>query len=419
MQPTVFSVIDDFLDGREMQVIYEDERLDPGELLVRVHGFYSRWQPPSLGDGEVRVFPITDSSVIFTGFPAAAIDPPEMSVETQVERGYSTQLCSPDRAARFQRLYASAALYAHSVGALDPLTLIPFITSPSGGSSERRAALGRYEVGAVLMEMMQVRPLIEAGVLILVPGWKMRRTRLSDRHQVAMLDTALRPEELTEDAGALAYIEQSRSLLRGFPGYGLSMMQLALILREVRAADAIAATPVLGPGKWPLLCSFDEPPMAPADSDTRVVLALAALELPLPSQPSAHTLVKIRDEEDVFAGWQAQLRTVARTIRASSDSPDFADEARSAFNDYMLPQAAKVRRAVSRSRAIRDAVRDAPIEVGFSALVGTALSAAIGWGPELGAVTGAAGNIIGKGAAAAARPPSLQGPARVMMQLMR
>jgi hypothetical protein len=113
-----------------------------------------------------------------------------------------------------------------------------------------------------------------------------------------------------------------------------------------------------------------------AELDLRVASALTRTELPFVTEIDARTLVEIRQQEDAFGQWRAQLRTVVKQIESAPESGQFADEAKEAFDDGFAAVAAEVRRAGSRSQVLRASTRDATINLvtGVAVAGGAALA---------------------------------------------
>lgn len=97
--------------------------------------------------------------------------------------------------------------------------------------------------------------------------------------------------------------------------------------------------------------------LRPKDLDLQVVSALGVTTLPFLSNADVATIVAIHRDEEAFANWRAELRTIARTIGSlPSEGAEFLEEADSALSDALLPRAHELQRAVSRSATMKGAL---------------------------------------------------------------
>lgn len=91
----------------------------------------------------------------------------------------------------------------------------------------------------------------------------------------------------------------------------------------------------------------------------KLLPGLASAELPFLQELEPRLLLTIREDEEAFADWRAELRDTVRLIQSlPSDGKDFEAEARDVLNDRLMPRARAVEEAVSLSQAMRDATRE-------------------------------------------------------------
>ncbi len=130
-------------------------------------------------------------------------------------------------------------------------------------------------------------------------------------------------------------------------------------------------------------------------------------------QLDAKTAVALRESEDAFDDWRRQLRALART--SSADGPE---ELRERVEDELIPAVRRVEAAVSRSAALKKALKEqsaATIITGGLTLAATPLTGAH---PLVVGGVAAGGGVL-QWLWKAYRPPSLGGADQVLASLVR
>jgi hypothetical protein len=202
------------------------------------------------------------------------------------------------------------------------------------------------------------------------------------RHQIAI-------EELLADTyrGKLGPHSDERSLSMDavwtFQG-GLADLQFT--------TDAIARPFPLSDKDWTFFNIAAATPN-PTELDLRVANGLATMKLPSFDRVNHHTreLLAARRDEEAFGEWRAGLRRAIRTIESYPPSIEFDRSARQALEDELLPLAAEVRRATSRSAALRRA----SVESGVSLSVGAAVMTGAGLAGNFDPAAALAGMSVG------------------------
>jgi hypothetical protein len=376
--PTSLDVVDHLTDGYPVEAISEG-RCDLVEILEAVRGFYGRWTPPPARTGEIRVLPATRTyrgSVLLPARAVAFTDAELASRDATYEgEGWIGR--------QLRRTYTGAFLYADSVVELDPVSFLLH-------SSYNVKDLPLMLLPAVF-ELVTLRPLIEAGVLLLapVPG--------NDEWN----DDARAARSAAQPVGGRGYIE-------------LAHMFSALRVAATMEADVVA-TPAVSWASLGDVIANRHPQPAPAAT---VAAGLATVELPIFAGVTPRTILRIRADEESFAEWRAELRQVARLVAQRPSDGDFALHARAAYEDLLIPKARTVARAVSRSHALKSAAKDQPLQTAFGAAL-TSAGATLAGLPIEGALISAAGGALGRLAASGVRRPAVTGSARVLAELSR
>jgi hypothetical protein len=105
------------------------------------------------------------------------------------------------------------------------------------------------------------------------------------------------------------------------------------------------------------------------DLDLRVINSLATVQLPSLGSSGKHTrsLLAARRDEPAFEEWRAGLRRAIRTVESSPPGTAFNTTTKQALEDELLPLAAEVRRATSRSAALSRAAAEGGISLSVGA----------------------------------------------------
>ncbi len=305
---------------------------------------------------------------------------------------------SEDRALR--RVYSGAFLYADTVCAIDPLTSQPFWSGDHSGL--------RFRTHHILVALSHLRPLVEAGALLLVPAELPIRRFGSLTSVMPWLDA--RPS----NPRAAAVLDEVFRY-RGNSWAKLGLVATAFELEGAARADAI----VLNGGRidWDRILRMLGDGGDDASLHRKTTAALTCIDLPV-LQADPATLLAVREDEDSFAAWRAELRLAARLIDSTHDDEDFYSEAEEVLTDYLVPQTKRLRASILRSEAMKSALRDSPLQAAIGAAVTAGLGAPLGLSVA-GAAAAAVGGTIGAVATAGLRPSRPTGATRVLMELMR
>jgi hypothetical protein len=431
---TILDVLMNFCDGDLSYAAAErlsDARIE--ELGVEVNRFYDNWTPPpepAPGDG-ARPF-----------------------------RAYAGSWLNSGRIGKRREMSLSHLLYADSVVIHDPMARYfdpeagrvpaPKVNAPGVdltrqlvGPGMDNLSYGHYSpdhdilwtrvfLEETLPAYRALAPLIEEGLVLPVP-----QRRIARRHGdeiLAAIEDDLTDERLAalldSDDGAHPLITESArgqllTLPEGLDPAVADRLRVVgpanMLNRELAIAREMGARYVPSDAvDWRLLelrLRRTGETLGLADDISVVTLpAVAAGVVPLVSTLDTKTVVDIRKNEDAFASWRAELRSVVRTLEAGPDDPDaFAKEAQGAIEDHLTPQILEVKRARSRSTVLKSATAN----VGTIAVTGALSAGAV-------ALTGGdpSGTLLGPAAAAAVAlvkgaifRPSLQGTKAVVARL--
>ena len=107
---------------------------------------------------------------------------------------------------------------------------------------------------------------------------------------------------------------------------------------------------------------------------------MASLGIPALTDPEPETLVKIRESEESFAEFRAELSASYRRAETWAATSGSDSELVAAFRDELTPRIAQVERAAGKSGVLGAALGDASAElsVGVATLGGTALASSAG-----------------------------------------
>jgi hypothetical protein len=109
-------------------------------------------------------------------------------------------------------------------------------------------------------------------------------------------------------------------------------------------------------------------PLASKNVDLQVAAGLTTADLPFLGSLDPATLVAIRRDEAAFADWRRELRTIGRLIQSTpSDGAAFAREASDVLSDALMPRVHEIEKAVARSAVMKDAAKNAGVELGIGA----------------------------------------------------
>jgi hypothetical protein len=334
------------------------------DLLERVREYDAAWRAPERQPDEIR---LTLGATGYRGsllLPASAVAFTDSNIEIADAHNGSGGVVTSLRSQ-----FAAAFLYADRVVDVDPVSVLRH-TDPGARPYVMAVILNLYEA---------VRPAVEAGVLLMVPDLLTEEIELEDEAAVA-------------DEAPFSSCFFDRHSERGTFDW--------IFLRAVRQAARIAERAKASifarfPWQWEYVAFIGGARAHAREVD--VATALVHAELPVVGGIRADTLVKIHQEEDALVEWRSTLRAAARLIRSSPTDIGFAEEATEVYRDVLVPRITAVRRAASRSAALRAAPLEQPARAALGALFASGPAAVAGLpikGILLSAGTGAASNTV-------------------------
>lgn len=299
-----------------------------------------------------------------------------------------------------RRVEMTMLLYADEFVEQDPLSFEQHMAGPFDPEATPEVLARRCMTSLDLM--LKVKPLIDAGILVLTP--------ISDDPDDEMERT---------DEGFHQHLLRS-----GFSDEEASSLHPAepWYLRDARRT-ALLNDATLIPTQahhWHYLAYLDgrtTPDGSMSTSET-VAASLLTVDLPIFAGAPAETLVKIHSEEESFAEWRAALRGAARQINTSCTDSGFQADAKEVYEDLLLPMAAAVNRATKRPRVLKDLALEQAARVSLGATLGYGSSTLLGL-PPAGAVSGAVVGGLTSAAYGALRPPKPTGAAAIISMLPR
>ena len=279
-----------------------------------------------------------------------------------------------------RRRFTGGLLYADRLVDLDPLSFWVYQHQHTYFGRDRLGV--RWALIDAWNALTRVEPLLDAECLVLAP--------IPAPHEADELAQSAGAEAADIDLfwDALLVAARSEATLADWP-WRRAQSQIARALTE----DQVAAIHL------------------------RVAEALAVVELPLLTEIPVDTLVDIRESEEAFNAWRAELRRTTRLLQSAADDDHFAREAQHVFEDVLLPKAQAVRRSVSRSAALQAAVREQPVRTTLGALAAGGAAAATAGSLEAAAQSTVFGGI-GQVVAAALLRPRLRGSAAVLPKIV-
>ncbi|WP_133259097.1 hypothetical protein [Mycolicibacterium sp. GF69] len=299
-----------------------------------------------------------------------------------------------------RRVEMTMLLYADEFVEQDPLSFEQHMAGPFDPETSPAGLAWRCMESLDLM--LKVKPLIDAGILVLTPISDAPDDEM-DRTDEGFHEHLLRSGFSDEEASSLHPAE---------PWY----------LRDARRT-ALLNDATLIPTQarhWHYLAYLDgrtTPDGSMSTSET-VAASLLTVDLPIFAGAPADTLVKIHSEEESFAEWRAALRGAARQINTSCTDSGFQADAKEVYEDLLLPMAAAVDRATKRSRVLKGLALEQAARVSLGATLGYGSSTLLGL-PPAGAVSGAVVGGLTSAAYGALRPPKPTGAAAIISMLPR
>lgn len=253
-----------------------------------------------------------------------------------------------------RRSMLAGFLYADQVADLDPLSFEEHFAPP--GSDDHFPGLVRLV--HAFEALAAVQPLIEAGLLVMVP----------------IVDQDLPIDDPDEEAAWAHYVADS-GLALGGRADTVDRWYLRDALRAARHADATLVP--RNQWEWQYLeCLLKRG--RTESTDHRVVSALASVELPMFAGAPARTLIAIHQAEQSFIEWRAALRNASRLVASECRDASFESEAREVLNDLLQPAAHAVQRATRRSKVLASVANEQPLKMSLGALFGLGAGLATG-----------------------------------------
>lgn len=276
-----------------------------------------------------------------------------------------------------------------------PSVLWPDATEYGGGAiswwdtdiaaNERRQSLGR-----ILRSYEPVRPLIETGVLIPIPTWKVVRQRQQ------LIAEAMRRD--VEDPELYEVIQSEllstnpfvQTRLDGVESPGLNSSQVREVMtfapsfyfnKLVSVANEYGAryVPRLGGDHELLKLRLNQVANRPTSPiETRIIPDLASLKIPALSNVQAETLVKIRENEEAFEDFRHELNEIF-SIAVGLPQDAEGDAVSSYIHDHLSRRVAEVERITRESKSFTRGFRLGFNEFLFG-LAGSATSLGISGG---------------------------------------
>lgn len=122
-----------------------------------------------------------------------------------------------------------------------------------------------------------------------------------------------------------------------------------------------------------LVASMSEP-LHPSSTPSPMTVGrtLVAGLLPFLTDLPPRTLVEIRENDESFAAWRADLRNAVRLIQTSPERPGFAAEAESVMHDMLMPRMDELRRSATVTSRLQRGTHDAAVAFAVGMLAGVA-----------------------------------------------
>lgn len=293
--------------------------------------------------------------------------------------------------------FVGALLYADQVVDQDPLSFEKYFGSDG--------AFGRLPWA--LSELRLVQPLIESGILILAP---------------------IPPNQTAAETEDKEYLEKWEEYVRrtGEPSDFRGLSGAAAFdgryfrdaLATAKGADATLVPRNDFERRYLEFLGSSSAVSSVSGSAVRVITGLSSVDLPLFAGIPAELVVKIRKDEDAFADWRAQLRRVIHVIRTECTEEGFVEEAREVFDDLVQPAARAVRRATSRSAALKAVAREQPLRLALGAGFGLAMASTLGL-PPLGSVASSVAGALANLSYAGLSPNKASGVSPIISMLVK
>lgn len=389
---TILDVLDEQFQGQvSPQAVAALGAAEISRLEEAVNSFYGSWSQPRETSEEMRVYSggwIARNSALETYryLLTSLLYAPVVVVHDPIAEWFdparSRLPTFPGIPSRLRRLN------------LQPIMMVqadePTLLKGEGyfAADDRVAATHQYLPGA-LSELLAFAPLIRSGVVVPVPELAVIRRVTAELEAAVQHD--VQDDELHElivrllaDGTPPARSNHIRGLgvtprggvARGYEHRAVVQNPSYYLEKTLAIADASRSHYVPpDPGDAALLeyrlrqLGDNLSTKTNRNVELRLIPALVNSELPFFADVEVSTILAIREEEEAFQSWRADLRHAIRQIESlPSEGESFAQEARDILRDTLLPRAAEVSRAVSRSVAMRAATRESVAEFMISGI---------------------------------------------------
>lgn len=359
----------------------------------RIIDVYEQRAPIQPRDGKIRV------SFNFRQFRGwATVAASTATVTNQIAERADEAYPGDGHAWKYMRRYfVGALLYADQVVDQDPLSFERYFRGDP--------ASALYRLGDAFHELKRVRPLIESGILLMAP-----------------LPPGQNPGEDPEEqvrVGAERWAGETQTL-RGPHSAGDVMWRWYFrdALATARSADATLVPRDESEQRYLEFLASSVPNVPSRSAPVRIITSLSAVDLPMFAGVPADLLVKIHRNEEAFADWRVTLRSAARLINAETTEQGFAEEAKEIYDDTLQPAARAVRRATSRSLALKSIAKEQPLRLVLGAGFGLVIASSMGL-PPLGSVASSVAGALANISYASLSPGKVSGASAIVSMLDR
>lgn len=256
----------------------------------------------------------------------------------------------------------------------------------------------RSNLALAIPRIAGLTPLIRDGIVVPIPHLKLTLQRqekiwvavrhlLSDDEYLRLLDQPIDRPALTQDDGpGILFLTRPQTAADArIQQYGDAAYYLS---RSIAMADASYASYLPPSGtEWAIyqqrLTRLGRALERSHELDLTVAPALVQSDLPYFKGLSGPDVLAARRDDEGFEHWRMGLRTATRQINnLPSDGETFVGEAQDVLKDHLEETAAEVRKATSRSAALKRNLRPTALTLSTGA-AGIAGAAALGGGPAV------------------------------------
>lgn len=392
--PTIVDVLDNVLGGTDPALAdsMTQERLD--DLAEFVEDFYSRWEPP--------IIP-SDRLVAYSGGGIGLLSP---GGPPNVRLLYASMLYYPHVVVHcpFGDWFTHDRSRLHSLNDQMPGVrsgqLWPQILEFAMANEYVPASIPWTEARDAIRNKLSIvhtlRPLIETGIVIPVPSWKLVRKR---QHQIA---AAMR-RDMGDDAWFAAlngdgpefmapvgdWLTATGPITTDMTGTQVRWQRtqpasfyLNKLLAVSGEAQAIYVPASLESERLLDLRTdrIARELRAKSRVEFRIVRGLEAVPLPLFGSLEPRNYIALRRDEDAFQDFRDTLSSVFRTLPIDETSPEYALELQEALRSAFHPHVRALDRLTKRTPSLREALPAAVLELGATWITGSvpaALTAAL------------------------------------------